>query len=1133
MAGAASPSADYRADIAKEYARGLATEHSYRPALKTRIEAAEPSIAAVNDPRRVEAGAPDFVVVRDTTHGPVTVGHIETKTVGVDLDAEQDSEQLTRYRAALDNLILTDYVEFRLYRSGVLSKTARLGHPGKGLVTWASGTDAELDALLTQFLAYAPPPIKTAKELAERMAKLTALLAHSVGLVLPTSKPGSMLPQLKQALQETLLPDIQDAAFADMFSQTLAYGLFAARVNHTAITPFRRQDAAREIPKSNPFLRRLFEAVTGVDLDEEPFVSFVDDLAQVLALADMTAVLANFGKTTRQDDPVVHFYETFLAAYDPRLRDVRGVYYTPEPVVTFIVDSVDALLRSKFGLSQGLADRTTTTVLAPNGEGEVEHREVPKVLVLDPACGTGTFPYAVVDLIRDQMRRAKNAGQWAPYVTEQLIPRLFGFELLMAPYAIAHLKLGPQLAGKDLPPAERGDWAAPLGPDDRINVFLTNSLEEAVPKSAVLMGGYISEEANAAAAVKKELPIVVVLGNPPYQGNSANRSWRMVETVRKGRARKGKVPTGKVPTGKVWKREPTFIGKLLSDYYSVDGAPLKEKNPKWLQDDYVKFIRFGQWRIEETGEGILAFITNHSYLDNPTFRGMRQQLMKAFTDIYILDLHGSQAKRERTPSGDVDENVFDILRGVAISLFVRREASEDPAKVWHSQIWGRREDKYTWLSGHDVNSTTWTQLEPTSPDYFFVPINSDVDKEWRTGWTLPEAMPVNSVGIVTSRDDLVFDLDKPALVSKVKAFVDKATSEDSIRLRFFGHSKPGERPAGDTESWSMADARKSVAMDTNWEKKVIPCLYRPFDVRALLYHPAVIERGRVAVMRHMLNCYNIGLVSARSNRSPDPDHFFSTRYPSEAKAGEATTQSYLFPLYLCPVVEQDGQTAAFAETEPSVNFAPAFVESVETRTGLTYGGDPSGFNETTLFDYMYSLFHTSEYRERYAPLLKLGFPRVLVPSDAEWFRDMAKLGAILRTYHLLEFTPAPASLPSFPVPGSNTVATGFPRYLDAGEADPFTGTATPTGRIYINGSDVKAGIKGQYFEGVSDVVWETRIGGYAVVDHWLGVRQGRRLSGSDVDYVARTCAALQAAAEIRTQIDALVDSNGGMAALVA
>ena len=951
------------------------------------------------------------------------------------------------------------------------------------------------------------------------MARLTGLLAYSVGLALPIAKAGSVLPQIKQAVRETLLPDIDDAAFADMFSQTLAYGLFAARVNHAPGTPFRRQDAAREIPKSNPFLRRLFEAITGVDLDDEPFAPFVDDLAQVLASTDMTAVLKDFGKTTRQDDPVVHFYETFLAAYDPRLRDIRGVYYTPEPVVTYMVDSVDNLLRSKFGLTQGLADRATTTISTDEGGADVDEREVPRVLVLDPACGTGTFLYAVVDLIRDQMKAAKNAGQWAPYVTEQLIPRLFGFELLMAPYAIAHLKLSLQLAGSDLPPTERGDWAVPLRPQDRVNVFLTNSLEEAVPKSAVLMGGYISEEANAAAAIKKQLPIVVVIGNPPYQGNSANRSWRIVDSVRKGKVRKV--------------REPTFIGKLLSDYYSVDGAPLKEKNPKWLQDDYVKFIRFGQWRIEETGEGILAFITNHSYLDNPTFRGMRQQLMKSFTDIYVLDLHGSQAKRERTPSGDVDQNVFDILRGVAISVFVRRGANDDPARVWHSEIWGRRDTKYEWLGRHDVSSTAWTQLSPASPDYFFVPVNSEVDKEWRTGWSLPDAMPVNSVGIVTSRDALVFDLDKPSLVAKIKAFALKKASEDTIRLQYFGESKPGGRPAGDTASWSMADARKAIANDANWDKKVITCLYRPFDTRALLNHPAVIERGRVAVMSQMLNCENIALVSARSNRSPDPDHFFCTRYPTEAKAGEATTQSYLFPLYVCPAVELDGQTTAFADTKPSVNFAPAFVESVETRTGLTFGAHPKGFNETTLFDYMYALFHASEYRNRYAPVLKLGFPRVLVPSDAEWFLEMAKLGAILRTYHLLEFTPAPASLPSFPVPGANVVAAGFPRYLDAGEADPLTGAATPSGRIYINGTDIKAGKKGQYFDGVSDAVSETRIGGYAVVARWLGDRQGRLLSGSDLDHVAKVCAALQAAAEIRAQIDQLVAGRGGMSALVA
>jgi predicted helicase len=1115
-----SPIRAYREGVAKESSRGLGTEHSYRPALVALVEAFEAGVAAVNDPRHVAAGAPDVAVVRDTTHGPVRVGHIETKPIGTDLVAEEVSDQMTRYRSGLENLILTDYVEFRWYRSGVFAKSVRLGSNHKGEIRWEPGTDAELARLLTAFLAHIPPAVSDAKELAVRMAKLARLLAYSVGLALPLAKPGTMLPQLKQALTETLLPEITDGAFADMFAQTLSYGLFAARVNHTGPGLFRRQDAAREIPRSNPFLRRLFEAVTGVDLDEEPFVYLVDDLAQLLAATDMTAVLAKFGKTTRQEDPVVHFYETFLHAYDEHIRDIRGVYYTPTPVVSYLVGSADHILRSDFGLADGLADQSKTVVPVLGESGETENVEIHKVLVLDPACGTGTFLYAIVDLVRDRMKATGNAGQWASYVAEHLIPRLYGFELLMAPYAIAHLKLGMELAALDLPPAERLDWAAPLNPGQRLNIFLTNSLEEAVPKSAVLLGGYISDEANAAAAVKKELPILVVIGNPPYQGNSANRSWHFVETTRAGKIRRTK--------------EKTFIGRLVDDYYRLDGGDLGERNPKWLQDDYVKFIRFGQWRIEQSGEGILAFITNHAYLDNPTFRGMRQQLMNAFSDIYVLDLHGSSAKREHGPDGEVDRNVFDIMRGVAISVFVRKKDGPFPAKVHHAEIWGSRESKYDWLSTNSLATTGWTTLSPTSPDYSFVPVDSALSAEWVKGILLPDAMPVNSVGIVTSRDALVFDFDKAALLAKIEAFIDPKASDDQARLRTFGESDPGERPAGDTSSWNMSEARTQLRKDANWKASVIDCLYRPFDLRALLWHRSAIERGRWDVMRHMVNCRNVGLISARSNKSPDPDHFLCTRFATEAKAGEATTQSGLFPLYLCPDAAVSEQTTVFAPAAPTANFSAEFIQYVEARTSLKFGIDgDADYDALTLFDYIYALVHSSEYRERYASFLKVGFPRLFVPTDATWFKDMAHLGGSLRACHLLDIKPQERAGGSFPVPGANLVGAGFPRYIAADQEDAITGGVAPDGRIYINGGDKRSGARAQYFGRVSGSAWESHVGGYRVCDRWLRDRQGRRLSGAEIEHFKLVCSALEATVEFVGRLDQTIRDRGGLEQLVS
>jgi predicted helicase len=411
----------------------------------------------------------------------------------------------------------------------------------------------------------------------------------------------------------------------------------------------------------------------------------------------MDAVLADFGKRSARQDPVVHFYETFLAAYDPKLREARGVYYTPEPVVSYIVRSVDHLLKTRFDCPSGLAE-TATIEYERAGESGTEGEKVkaisPRVLILDPACGTGTFLYVVIDHIRRAFVQQGNAGMWSAYVRNQLLPRLFGFELLMAPYAVAHFKLGMQLAGHDLSPAQREKWGHDFEGDERLRVYLTNTLEEAERRAQMEFGFLrtLTEEANATVEIKRDLPILAVIGNPPYSGHSANRSWEIKKAKR----------------GKRGKRVLTFIGRLIQDYYKVDGKPLGERNSKWLQNDYVKFIRWGQWRIEQTGAGILAFITDHSYLESPTFRGMRQQLTETFGDLYILDLHGNSKKQESCPDGSEDKNVFDIQQGVAIGIFVKRPDGSAPKRIFHADLWGARETedkqggKYPWLFEHDL-----------------------------------------------------------------------------------------------------------------------------------------------------------------------------------------------------------------------------------------------------------------------------------------------------------------------------------------------------------------------------------------------------------------------------------------------
>lgn len=785
----------YLKSIEDSLKTGQATEHTYRAALQKLINSQAAGLTVINEAHRIVCGAPDLTILKDN----FTIGYVEAKDIGKSLDEAEKSDQLKRYLSSLDNLILTDYLEFRRYVKGEHRQTAKLGTVNLAAKKINRAGDLSPVAnLLAEFLAQGPERLTSSQDIARRMAKLTHMIRDIVIQAFAQNQASNLLKDLRYALAHTLLPDLDQpgrvSEFADIYAQTIAYGLFAARCNHKGPGPFKRSEAAAEIPKTNPFLRRLFTTITGPDLGDEPYAGFVQDLVQVLAYADMEAILADFGRRTGQEDPIVHFYETFLATYDPRLRELRGVYYTPEPVVSYIVRSVDHLLKTRFNLPAGLAD---TAAMTHNG------RQMPRMLLLDPATGTGTFLYGVIEHIRNSFRQHGNAGMWSGYVREHLLKKLFGFELLMVPYAVAHFKLALQLAGQDLDEPERHHWAYDFTGDERLQIYLTNTLEEIEREVQTLFGlmRIITEEAKAAAEVKKDLPILVVMGNPPYSGHSANRSWMIDQDGKQVR---------------------TFVGQLLQDYYQVDGQPLGERNPKWLQDDYVKFIRWGQWRIEQTGAGILAFITNHGYLDNPTFRGMRQNLLNTFTEIYVLNLHGNSKKKETAPDGGKDENVFDIQQGVAIGLFIKEPGKTGPAKVFHADLWGERTAKYEQLASLDVTSTQWAKIEPKSPFYIFKPQDKDLQGEYKKGWSVADIFPVNGWGIATRKDYLLVDFSREILIERFNDIRSLPVSDAVEKYDI----KPSPH-------WDFAEAKKKLSEDT--EKNVRPILFRPFDIRFVYY----------------------------------------------------------------------------------------------------------------------------------------------------------------------------------------------------------------------------------------------------------------------------------------------------------
>lgn len=837
----------YIKKIAAITKQGDATEPSYYSALKDFLETfsakhRQKKVVVTILPKKTEAGNPDFRVW-DGKHSQV--GYIEAKAPKADLDDIEDSEQLERYIETFPNLILTNFYEFRLYRYGKrVDKVlvARTFIATKLKTVPPVEHEQEFIALLEKFFQFSLPTKFTAESLAKELATRTRFLRDQVitaELENASGEGGQKLHGFYETFQKYLIANLKPDEFADLYAQTLTYGLFAARTR--ANGEFNRKIAYDLIPKSIGILREIFHFIS-FDPPEQ-LAATVDDISEVLGVADVNAILHEFYAERHGSDPIYHFYETFLAEYDPQLREKRGVYYTPEPVVSYIVRSLNTILKEKFDRPDGLATS--------------------KVTVLDPAAGTLTFLAEAARLAVQEYAGKYGKGSQPRFIENHILKDFYAFELMMAPYAAGHLKMGFLLE----------ELGHKLVGDERFQFYLTNTLQMDVLEQTALPGmSSLSHESKEAHRVKNETPILVVLGNPPYSGHSSNKGQ--------------------------------WITEQINNYKMIDGRPLKEKNPKWLQDDYVKFIRFAQWKIDQLGEGIIGFITNHSYLDNPTFRGMRQSLLNSFDEIYILDLHGNSLKKEKCPDGSKDENVFDIQQGVAIAIFIKT-LSPVPSplggggikggegKVFHADLWGLREHKYDFLREKSVVNTKWKKLEPSSPGYFFVPRDEALLKQYNTYISIPEIFPINSVGIVTARDHFVMDFEKKTLERRIRQFLDP-NYDNELAAKMFDLK--------DTGAWSVKEARKELKKEKEWPAKITKILYRPFDIRELLYDDSLIERSRKDVMRHMLHD-NLVLITVR--KAP-PNSLFNYFFVSQNLISNGSIRSdnqsidTCFPLYLYP-----------------------------------------------------------------------------------------------------------------------------------------------------------------------------------------------------------------------------------------
>ena len=1023
---------NYLESIEKEHQTGVAREHAYRPALKTLLEASLAHVTAVNDPVQIPAGAPDFILKEDPAN--LDLGYLEAKDLAVNLDAVEKSEQLMRYRAALENLILTNSLEFRLYRHSERVQTVAIAHLEHGKIIRQPENFPKLAALLREFGAYQAHPIQSPEALAEIMAQ-KALLMNNVFLQVLIQKEPSTLKDQHEAFKEVLLHNMPEKQFADVYAQTIAYGMFIARLHHDNTQHFSRAVSLLGIPRSNPFLRSLFEYVAGANLEKQ-VVWTVDALCMAFNAVDLPAILKDFDRHTGFNNPVLHFYETFLTAYDPDLKKKRGVFYTPEPVVGFIIRSLDEILKTRFHLKEGLAYAGKTPITVDKKETSVH-----KVQLLDMAAGTGKFMTAAIEHIHHSLQDQR--GIWPSYVETDLLPRLHGFELLMAPYAMCHLTVDMLLkkTGYDLEQAQ---------PEKRVGVYLTSALEEYYEEAHLPFVPWLAQEANAASHIKRDLPLMVIFGNPPYRGESMNRNDHIDSLMQ------------------AYKKEP-------------DGRQIQEKNSKWINNDYVKFMRVAENFIQKNGEGVLGFITSHAYLDGPIFRGMRWHLLQTFDEIYVLDLHGNSRKKERTPQGGKDQNVFDIQEGVAIFIGIKTpspEKTQDLAKVYHADLWGLRQEKYDFLNRHSLDSVRWQPLSHHTPYYFFIPKNYDLLEEYERGFALHDLFLVKGTGIITKRDHLTIHQTKEKLWETIQFFLENPEHDVRRILKL----------PPDVRDWKFEWAKKDLRGPS--KNNIQKISYRPFDTRYFYYTGRA--RGFIGwpvekISKHMLQGENLALNVARQQKSSNFQHVFCHRQIAESAlvSNKTSEISYTMPLYLYD--ENVGQKS---------NLAPALFSKIQEQVPQ--------ITPESLFDYIYAVLHSRPYRQRYGEFLKSDFPRIPFPAAGEFFDTLVEKGKVLRELHLLEGHHFEERVTTYPVLGNQRVEKVFFQKETAGASH---------GRVYINST--------QYFGNVSQGAWEFYIGGYQPAQQWLKDRKGQQLDFAQVKHYQRIVQALQRTEEVMEEIEGL------------
>ena len=912
--------------------------------------------------------------------------------------------------------------------------------------------------------------IRDSQTLTIQLAKEAIGIRDRILETLKVETEAGYVHQLYNKFKETLIHDMSEKDFADMYAQTVVYGLFSARCMDETQENFSAAEAVDCIPNTNPFLKSLMKECLGAQEDSK--LSFDElEIGNVVELLEHTKtddIIHDFNRQTGggKEDPVIHFYEEFLNEYDKTQKVQRGVYYTPQPVVNFIVRSVDSIIKERFNLEDGLASTNTKRIKYLRQSKKLtdgyfykkieDTMEVPAVQILDPATGTGTFIRQTILQIYRNFRlknQDKDDGTihnlWNEYVPKHLLPRLNAFELMMAPYAVAHMKIAMVLK----------DTGYEFSSNNRLNIYLTNSLEEPgnSDKQVSFWDDPLASESIAANEVKKNEGINVIIGNPPYAGESSNKG--------------------------------EWILSLMDDYKFEPGSQIKlqEANSKFVNDDYVKFIRYSQYVLDASNNGILCFICPHGYIDNPTFRGVRYSLLKSFSEIYILDLHGNSKKKEKAPDGSKDENVFDIQQGVCISLFIKRKNNQQLGKVFYSDLYGDRDFKYKYLSNTAFSDVNWREVPLVEPNYLFNYMKNDIEDEYNKGFSVRDLFPLGTLGVLSKRDSLVVGFSKDELKEKISTFINPALPTSDVCSMF-------NIPVRDNDKWDAENVRKIISERENLENEIITVHYRPFDTRYLLYDKDLVARQNIKVLQHINGHENIALILCRQGGAANLDAWdcvFAVDMISDQniyRRGGGT----VLPLYL--YVEELGKYKRIPNINPDI-----YDQIVASLNDVDNTGKNNDITPTELVAYIYAVLHSVSYRKKYQEYLNKDFPRVPYPKDISIFQELVHLGLKLIDIHTKYMLKEVNDIYNFTGSGDNIANK----------------TAWRENKLYIN--------KSQYFDNVSKETFEYTIGGNSPIQKWLKDRKGQTLSDNDIVILQKIIAAVSNTIGIIKQIDDLIE----------